>query len=49
VGSYHATLGGAGTLEAFLGEARTMAQGNYREEYTAAAVVHYLQGCFSAP
>ncbi len=49
VGGYDATLGGAGTLESFLAEARTMARGNYREEYTAAAVVQYFQDCFSAP
>ncbi len=45
--SYHASLGREGTLEAFLEEARKQSDDNWREEYTAAAVIAYIKAGFA--
>jgi hypothetical protein len=46
VGSYHATLGKEATLEAFLSEACKQSRRNWREEYTAGAVIEYIREGF---
>ena len=46
VESYHESLGGKGTLEAFLDEARQQSRSNWRESYTAAAVNGYIRDGF---
>ncbi len=44
--SYDAMIGGAGTLEAFLREARLQQKGNWRFNYTAAPVNSYIREGF---
>lgn len=46
--TYMGSLGKAPTLEAFLAEARLQARGNWRAEYTAAAVNAYVRAGFAA-
>lgn len=44
--SYNSMLGGTGTLAAFLTQARLQAKNNWRPDYTADAVIDYIQGGF---
>jgi hypothetical protein len=44
--SYHSTLGGPATHEAFMAEALQQSKDQWRAEYTAKAVVYWIQGCF---
>ncbi len=46
IGSYHASIGGTATLEAFLTEARLQGRRNWRPEYTAPAVNEYMRAAF---
>jgi hypothetical protein len=46
-GSYNATLGGPGTLQAFLAAARGQSRANWRPQYTAYAVNDYVRGGFA--
>jgi hypothetical protein len=46
IATYHASIGGAPTLEAFLAEARKQSRENWREAYTAAAVNRYVRAGF---
>jgi hypothetical protein len=46
VGSYNASLGGSDSLPAFLTEARKQSKGNWRTQYTAKAVINYIQAGF---
>lgn len=41
--SYHASMGGAPMLAAFLAEARKQSRQNWRDEYTAGPVINYLR------
>jgi len=43
VESYHASIGGAPTLAAFLAEAREQSRQNWRDAYTADPVINYLR------
>ncbi len=47
VETYHESLGKEGTLEAFLTEARKQTIDDWRYEYTAAAVIEYIQEGFT--
>ncbi len=47
VGSYHGSLGKEATLEAFLEEVRKQSADNWRDEYTAAAVIAYIKAGFA--
>jgi hypothetical protein len=46
IATYHASIGGAPTLEAFLAEARMQSKANWRSQYTAAAVRNYIRAGF---
>lgn len=46
VGSYHATLGGTATLDAFLQVVRNRGVGEWLEDYTAKAVNDYIRAGF---
>jgi hypothetical protein len=46
VGTYQASLGGTATFEAFVAEARSQSQANWRSEYTAGAVNAYVKAGF---
>ncbi len=46
--TYNASLGGTGTLQAFLNEARKQSKGNWRAEYTTAAVLQYIRAGYSS-
>ena len=46
IGSYHASIGGKPTLEAFLEEARQQSKARWRPEYTAAAANAYFRKGF---
>jgi hypothetical protein len=45
-GSYNASLGSIDSLAAFLTEARKQSKGNWRTQYTAKAVINYIQAGF---
>ncbi|MFT3771126.1 MAG: right-handed parallel beta-helix repeat-containing protein [Minicystis sp.] len=47
LGDYHASLGKAATLDAYLAEARKQARGHYRYAYTAKAAAEYIRDGFS--
>jgi hypothetical protein len=47
--SYHASLGGDTSIEAFLAGVRLQQKGHYCEEYTAERVNEYIRAGFSAP
>lgn len=49
LGSYHATLGGEATLEAFAREVRKQSKTNWRAAYTASAVIQYFRDGFRSP
>jgi hypothetical protein len=49
VSSYHASIGGGATFEAFIAEARHQSRANWRVAYTAAAVNDYLRQGFGVP
>ncbi|MFW6189802.1 MAG: hypothetical protein ACOC7T_05140 [Planctomycetota bacterium] len=44
--TYHATLGGQATRQAFLAEAARQSKFNWRPQYTAAAVIEYIREGF---
>lgn len=44
---YSEAIGGTGTSAAFLAEARRQANGNYRSEYAAAALIQYVRDGFA--
>jgi len=46
IGSYHASIGGAATLDAFMAEARLQSKTNWRVQYTADAVNDYVRAGF---
>jgi hypothetical protein len=46
IGTYHASIGGAPTLDAFMTEARNQSKANWRGEYTARAVNAYIRAGF---
>jgi len=46
IGSYHASLGKAASLDAFMLEARKQSRSNWRPEYTAKAVNDYIRAGF---
>lgn len=46
IASYHATLGGAESFEAFANEARKQSKTNFRPAYTARAVIAYFREGF---
>ena len=43
VASYDSSIGGSGTLDAFMNEAEKQKKGNWRPAFTPAAVISYLQ------
>lgn len=45
-GTYQADLGGVGTVNGFLSEARKQSQSNWRDQYTTTAVVNYVRQGF---
>jgi hypothetical protein len=45
-GSYNASLGGSDSLAAFLTEVRKQSKDNWRAQYTAKAVIHYIGAGF---
>jgi hypothetical protein len=45
-GSYNASLGGSDSLAAFLKEARKQSKDSWRVQYTAKAVINYIQAGF---
>ncbi len=47
--SYHASLGGVATIEAFLAGARAQRRGHWCAEYTAAVVNDWIREGFAAP
>jgi hypothetical protein len=47
IGSYHASIGGEASLASFLGEARRQSRNNWREQYTAPAVIGYLRSALN--
>ena len=46
IATYHASIGGAGNLDAFMMEARQQSKANWRPQYTAAAVNDYIRAGF---
>jgi hypothetical protein len=46
IATYHASIGGAPTLEAFMTEARKQSKNNWRVQYTAEAVNDYIRDGF---
>ena len=46
IGSYHASIGGTATLDAFMAEARLQSKANWRSQYTAQAVNTYIRAGF---
>lgn len=46
LGTYNASLGGSNSHQAFMAEARNQSRSNWREEYTAEAVIAYIRAGF---
>ena len=46
LGSYHGSIGGSPTHEAFMAEARQQSKQNWRQAYTAQAVIEYIREGF---
>ncbi len=46
IASYHASIGGAPSLDAFMAEARKQSRSNWRPQYTAKAVGEYIRAGF---
>jgi hypothetical protein len=46
IASYHASIGGAPSLDAFMVEARKQSRANWRPQYTAKAVADYIRAGF---
>ena len=49
IASYSASIGNAATLDAFATELRKQAKGNWREAYTAPAIIQYFRAGLTAP
>jgi hypothetical protein len=49
VASYNASIGGVGTFEAFAAEVRKQSKDNWRQEYTAPAIIAYFREGFTRP
>jgi hypothetical protein len=49
IATYDRLIGGAGSLESFLAEARQQSKANWRLDYTAARVNQYVRDGFFEP